>query len=474
MKKLLSLLTMACIAVAIQAQTIDDDKAALLEIYQALNGPEWVPPTGIDEFGWNEDNDVEDFVGVTVETGRVTKLELIGVENLSGEIPASIGKLDALTLLDLSNNIYLGGKFPDELFQLVQLNQLQLANTDITDIFDERFGKLKLLRTLKLDLNPGLTGGIPDAIGELKELTYLRLADNKNLTGTISPNISKAVKMETLQVERSGLTGTIPGSIGELQNLKYLNVNECNFTGIGILERMPATMLEAHKNRIPFGDLLPMKDFARKAAGGWYYRIIDQNPGLSVTQNSFTAEQGNEVILNIDILLPNHGGISFRWLKDGELVGTGKELVLNMNGTTMSGNYICEIATDPDLLNSSMCPNCDWKDYEYREKPYPAEYAVNTTQPIRVAVGINGINQTEAFDKIAIYGGAAKSSLIISAKNENCIGSEYQVINSTGKIVQSGIISSLEQEVTVQSGAGIYFVRITSNEDTTCQKVLIR
>lgn len=474
MKKLLSLLAMACIVLAVQAQTIDDDKTALLEIYEALNGPEWVPPTGIDEFGWSEDNDVEDFVGVTVEGNRVTKLELIGIENLSGEFPAAIGKLDALTLLDLSNNIDLTGKFPEELFQLSHLNHLYIADTDITDVIDDRFGQLKSLTNLKMDKNPGLTGGITDAFGELTELTYVRLADNKNLTGTISPNISKATKLQTFQVERSGLTGTIPGSLGDLQGLAYLNVNECNFTGIGKFEKMPGTMLEAHKNRIPFGDLLLMKDYARTATGGWYYRIIDQRPGLSVTQNSFTVEQGGEAILNIDILLPNHGGVSFRWLKDGEVVGTGKELVLNMTGTTLCGDYVCEITTDPDILNSSMCPNCDWKDYEYREKPYPGEYAVNTTEPVSVTIGATGIHQSKYLNQIGIYGGNEKSSLVISADDENIVGAEYQVINSIGKLVQSGIITSQKEKVTVQDGTGIYFVRVVNNGDTASQKVFIR
>lgn len=475
MKKLVTLFTMACVAMTMQAQDIDTDKAALLEIYDALDGPSgWVSSEGV-EIEWNEDTDITDFIGITIEGDRVTKLELPGVTGLSGSLPAAIGQLTELTNINFSNDLNLSGTLPDEFFTLSKLTQIYFSNTEITCTIDDRFGQLQALTNIVMDKMPNLTGGIPAVIGTLQNLKFARFADNPGLTGEIDPGVLNAVKLETFQVERTGLTGTVPAGFGKLANLKYLNVNECSFTGMGNLladgGKIPSTMLEAHKNLIPFGDLLPMKGASRTVAGGWYYRFIEQKPGLKVAIKSFTENDGAIITLDIDQLLPNHGGESFRWLKGGEVMGTARTLAITVSGATI-GDYICEITTDQDILSSSICPNCDWQDGDYQKTPAPSTCATNTTEPITISNSSTSIDQLVT-SGVFVYSNA-KSSIVISSENEEIVGSKFYIINSDGKTIKAGIIGSLKQEVASQANSGIYFVRIVTSKNAIMQKVFIK
>ena len=59
--------------------SLETDKAALIALYHSTNGPQWTKNKG-----WLTDAPVSEWFGVTVEDGRVTKLELIE-NNLQGK-----------------------------------------------------------------------------------------------------------------------------------------------------------------------------------------------------------------------------------------------------------------------------------------------------------------------------------------------------------------------------------------------------
>ena len=75
---------------------------------------------------------------------------------LDGTIPLSIGNLEALGHLDLSNNHQFGN--------------------GLTGSIPDSVGRLKVLEHLDLGSNR-LNGSIPDSIGQLKKLEYLNLSD---------------------------------------------------------------------------------------------------------------------------------------------------------------------------------------------------------------------------------------------------------------------------------------------------------
>ena len=90
----------------------ETDRAALVALYNATDGPNWRR-----KGDWMSDDPLGVWYGVTVgDNGRV--IELILKENqLSGEIPAELGNLTNLSLLNLDRN-QLSGEIPAELGNL--------------------------------------------------------------------------------------------------------------------------------------------------------------------------------------------------------------------------------------------------------------------------------------------------------------------------------------------------------------------
>ena len=111
--------------------------------------------------------------GVTMENGRVVKLELRGV-GLTGAVPAEVGRLSALRVLWLNNNQLTS--LPAEIGQLTSLEQLFLVNSQLTSVPAE-IGQLTSLVMLHLGDNQ-LTS-MPAEIGQLTSLKELNLYHNQ-------------------------------------------------------------------------------------------------------------------------------------------------------------------------------------------------------------------------------------------------------------------------------------------------------
>ena len=92
---------------------------------------------------WPEDEQPEDWEGVTMENGRVVKLELEEF-GLTGAVPAEIGRLSALRELNLSDNQLTS--LPAEIGQLTSLEELNLSGNQLTSVPAE-IGQLTSLRS---------------------------------------------------------------------------------------------------------------------------------------------------------------------------------------------------------------------------------------------------------------------------------------------------------------------------------------
>ena len=149
---------------------IDLDRAALIALYEATDGPNWV-----NSDNWLTDAPLWDWYGVRTDaSGRVVGLNLAGKTDdwpevtphgLEGPIPVELRFLEHLTHLLLSHN--------------------------------------------------ALTGPIPAELGSLERLTRLELSHN-GLTGPIPPELSNLTRMEKLQLQFASIAGElcVPANAG--------------------------------------------------------------------------------------------------------------------------------------------------------------------------------------------------------------------------------------------------------------------
>ena len=201
------------------------DRDILQTLYDATDGPGW---THSDY--WLTDAPLRTWHGVTTNgQGRVVSLSLASNE-LSGDIPAELGRLTNLQTLQLPTN-QLTGSIPPELGNLTSLRGLLLGNNQLTGDIPAELGHLTNLQTLYLERNR-LTGSIPPELGNLTNLLQLWLEYNQ-LTGSIPAELGHLTNLQFLYLGTNRLTGSIPPELGNrnLTNLRGLFLGSNQLTG---------------------------------------------------------------------------------------------------------------------------------------------------------------------------------------------------------------------------------------------------
>ena len=201
-----------------------DDRAVLVELYNATGGDNWT-----DNEGWLSDLPLGGWHGVaTDERGNVTQL-LLSENNLAGLIPAEIGRLTELRSLDLQSND-LTGDIPPEIGNLKLIENLNLARNELTGKIPAGLGGLTALYTLDLQAN-NLTGDIPPEIGDIKLLTYLNLSSN-HLTGGIPPELGALTELEFMFVSLNRFTDcSVPGPLRRVEFSDVESLNDAYYCG---------------------------------------------------------------------------------------------------------------------------------------------------------------------------------------------------------------------------------------------------
>ena len=183
------------------------DKVYVLRCWLALDRWHWKDKLRKKYYdgGWkmrDEPSDVmSEWLGVTVEGGRVTKLNW-GELDLTGTIPAEIGALDGLTYLDLCQSF-------------------SFSSSKIDGTLPLEIGRLTSLKVLYLN-NNRLKGPLPAELGALTALTKLWL-DNNNFTGKIPSTLVNLTNLEILSLHRNNFN-TAPTEVLETKDeiQKYL------------------------------------------------------------------------------------------------------------------------------------------------------------------------------------------------------------------------------------------------------------
>lgn len=225
----------------------DNDRAALVALYNATDGDNWRANTN-----WLTDAPLGEWYGVTTDgSGRVTHLYLED-NNLSGQIPSELGDLRELRDLRLNFN-ELTGDIPSEFGNLSELQSLLLHDNDLSGSIPARLGGLSNLEYLDIgqnkltgDIPPELgnlskvrkfafgsnrlSGEIPSALGNLENVRHLDIAYNR-LSGTIPPELGNLVNLEMLVLDSNLLNGEIPTEFGRLTELTLLKLHSNQLTG---------------------------------------------------------------------------------------------------------------------------------------------------------------------------------------------------------------------------------------------------
>lgn len=141
------------------------EKQALIDLYHATDGDNWTE-------SWDLTTPVETWKGVTIIDDNVVALKLTN-NNLNGELPASIGNLTHLKVLNLHNNA-IKGNVPTSI------------------------GKLNKLIRLNISLNT-FQGNIPEEISNMKSLEYLYVYSN-DFTGFLPTNINKLPHLKRIRM----------------------------------------------------------------------------------------------------------------------------------------------------------------------------------------------------------------------------------------------------------------------------------
>ena len=263
------------------------DRAALVALYEATDGPNWTNNTK-----WLSEAPLGEWYSVTTDSsGRVIELDLQG-NQLSGEIPPELGSLIHLERLVLYGN-ELSGEIPPELGSLSNLEVLGLDGTQVSGCVPEGLGDTLIYNPLALRLpfcvtpiavedlpedgkvlavlyeatggenwrqdwnwlsalplerwhgvttdssgrvielwlfENQLSGEIPPELGDLANLQLLILRQNQ-LSGGIPPELGRLSNLELLELYDNQLSGEIPLELGSLIHLERLSLSDNQLSG---------------------------------------------------------------------------------------------------------------------------------------------------------------------------------------------------------------------------------------------------
>jgi Leucine-rich repeat (LRR) protein len=221
------------------------ERQALIALYNSTTGSNWYKQSGWSNLT-NNNIKVTDLYGVTIENGKVIKIQLYD-NNLSGPLPSEIGSFPYLQELHLTSN-NLTGTLPTQIGQLKNLEILYLTQNNLSGELPAEIGQLTNIKYISCGNNQ-FTGTLPVEISQLQNLEYFDIYNN-SITGNIPPQIGLLSKLKGLDLSSNQLEGTIPTQILSLPNLEglILSLNKLNGTLTGLNQLKKLVRLDLSSN----------------------------------------------------------------------------------------------------------------------------------------------------------------------------------------------------------------------------------
>ncbi|KAK9036118.1 hypothetical protein V6N11_078134 [Hibiscus sabdariffa] len=178
---------------------------------------------------WNSSSTHCSWYGVKCAdfSDKVTSLSLPD-NGFSGEIPAVIGDLKFLEVLQLQANNF-SGQIPVQISSLPSLTVLNLSFNSFSGSIPDKLIGTSGLKVV--DLSNNLLSGRISVDGGCEFLTHLRLSSNF-LSGNIPPEIGNCKNLRTLLLDYNLLQGKIPAEIGRITELRVLDVSRNSLTDV--------------------------------------------------------------------------------------------------------------------------------------------------------------------------------------------------------------------------------------------------
>ena len=179
---------------------------------------------------------------------KLTVCALTGNE-LSGEIPKSLGQATLLKTLALEGNRFHGAM--QIINALSNLEYLYLDDNMLSGHMDDTF-LANLGALVNLDISGNLlTGNLPAHLFQRKSLTILDVHENQ-IGGSIPEFVAENTALSFLSLYQNSLTGSVPASIENLKSLAHLDLasNKLNGTitqAIGSLQNLTYLFLSSNE-----------------------------------------------------------------------------------------------------------------------------------------------------------------------------------------------------------------------------------
>ncbi|KAI3994667.1 hypothetical protein MKX01_027557 [Papaver californicum] len=208
---------------------------------------------------WFQNTDCCHWIGITCDskTNRVVQMFLF-VDEISGQIPSSVGDLPHLIALTFRHFKNITGSIPQSITKLKHLTVLDLSDMSLSGPVPKFLNQLTNLTSLILSDNQ-FCGPIPPNLSDLKEIRDIHLDGNK-LTGSIPESFGKFTgTVPELHLSRNRLTGRIPKSLGAL-DIREIDLSRNKLIGDAsmMFNGLSTTSIDLSRNQFEF-DLTKVK-----------------------------------------------------------------------------------------------------------------------------------------------------------------------------------------------------------------------